>query len=160
MPAAGWVTLPWTASPWQKHCCAESVEQQKTTGGGKSLLWTWCKARNMLKGSWSVLENIGSKHPPLHQPKAGEITTLPEWFCTSAKGQMGPTNIPHGANTGTLVQPILPSAPHSCSPAPGPKPPHCSHTCCHHCCCHTVLIGSQSRTGTRTENSCRFPGIN
>lgn len=38
MPAAGWAALPWTASTQQKHCCAESVEQQKTTGGVKVYL--------------------------------------------------------------------------------------------------------------------------
>lgn len=137
MPAAGWAALPWTASPRQKHCYAESVEQQKTTGGGKSLPWTWCKARNMLRvvglcwRTWDLKIHLTCS--PLHQPKAGEITTLLEWFCTSAKEQMGATNIPHGADTGTPVQPILPSPPHSCSLAPGPKPPHCSHTCWHHC---------------------------
>lgn len=88
------------------------------------------------RGSWSVLENMGAEHSthmlPSPPAKSRWITTLLEWLCTSAKEQMGPTNIPHVADTGTLVQPVLPSPPYSHSPAPGPKPPHCSHTC-HHC---------------------------
>lgn len=105
---------------------------------GESLSWTWCKARNMLRvvglcwRTWGL--NIHLICSPLYQPKAGEITTLLEWFCTSTKEQMGPhQHAPPVGDTGTLVQPILPSPPHSHSPAPGPKPLHCSHTCWHHC---------------------------
>lgn len=162
MPAAGRAALPWTASTWQKHCLAESMEQQKTTGGGRSLPWTWCKARNVLRavclcwrtGGWTSI----SYAPLSTSQKQVKFPLCWSGFVQVQRSRWVPTNVPHVADTGTLVQPILPSPPHSCSPAPGPKPLHCSHTGWHHCC-HTVLIASQ-RTGIRLENSCRFPEIN
>lgn len=105
--------------PSAETCCAESVEQQKTTGGGKNLPFTQCRARNTLRvvglcwRTWGL--NIHLICFPLYQPKAGEITTLTEWFYTSAKEQMGPTNIPHVADTGTAT---LSLSSQSCLPPP------------------------------------------
>lgn len=166
MPAAGWPALPWTASTWQKHCHFESVEQQKTTGGGKSLPWTWCKARNPLRvvglcwRTWGLNTHLICS--PFYQPKACEVATLTEWFYTSAKEQMGPTNIPHVTDTGIE---ILSLSGQFCLPPPATVQlqgySHCTvHTLAHTTAdCHTVLIGFLSRTGIRVENSCRSPEI-
>lgn len=128
---------------------------------GESLPWTWCKARNMLRvfglcwRTWGL--NIHLIRSPLYQPKAGEITT-PEWFCGFCTCWLmsPPTSLLLGIQGPLCSQ--------SCRPQPQSSP-RAKATALLTLAgttadCHTVLIGSQSRTGIRLENSCRFPEIN
>lgn len=92
------------------------------------------QSKEHAKGIWSVLENMGSEHPP------HTLSSLPAksrwnyhsrvvlWFLYMLVDV--PTNIPPVGDTGTLVQPILPS-PATVQPQ---GQSYCTaHTCWHHC---------------------------
>lgn len=119
------------------------------------------QSKEHAKGIWSVLENMGSEHPP------HTLSSLPAksrwnyhsrvvlYTCKGADGSP-PTSLLLGIQGPLCSQ--------SCRPQPQSSP-RAKATALLTLAgttadCHTVLIGSQSRTGIRLENSCRFPEIN